>query len=245
MKLKKITLLFIIVVFTSCAQESSRDLYKSEDLVIQKISNHTFLHISYLDTEEYGRVPCNGALFIKEGEAIVLDTPANKEASVELIQWIEDENKASIKGVIATHFHEDCLGGLTTFHDKAIPSYANRQTLSLAKSRGFSLPQNGFDENLELIIGNQKVMTVFLGEGHTSDNIVCYIPSEKVLFGGCLIKAIGAGKGNLDDANVDEWSETVKKVKARFAEAEYVIPGHGKMGGVELLDYTIEKFAED
>lgn len=82
----------------------------------------------------------------------------------------------------------------------------------------------------------------FFGEGHTADNIISYLPSEKAMFGGCMIKEIGAGKGNLADANVNEWSKSVRKVKLAYHEVQYIIPGHGKYGGVDLLDYTIKMF---
>ena len=82
----------------------------------------------------------------------------------------------------------------------------------------------------------------FAGEGHTKDNIIGYFPSENVMFGGCLIKEIRAGKGNLEDANVNDWSATVEKIKQEYPKTKIVIPGHGKYGGTELLDYTIKLF---
>ncbi|MDG1527700.1 MAG: subclass B1 metallo-beta-lactamase, partial [Polaribacter sp.] len=62
------------------------------------------------------------------------------------------------------------------------------------------------------------------------------------LFGGCMIKSLKASKGYLGNANVSEWSNTVAKVKATFPKTEKVIPGHGKVGDSELLDYTIGLF---
>jgi metallo-beta-lactamase class B len=82
----------------------------------------------------------------------------------------------------------------------------------------------------------------FFGEGHTKDNVVGYFPDDKAVFGGCLIKEVGSGKGNLEDANVAEWSQTVSKVKQFYPEAKIVIPGHGETGGTELFDYTIKLF---
>jgi metallo-beta-lactamase class B len=51
-----------------------------------------------------------------------------------------------------------------------------------------------------------------------------------------------ATKGFLGDANVKDWSATVRKVKQAFPSVKLVIPGHGEIGGQELLDYTIELF---
>ena len=48
-----------------------------------------------------------------------------------------------------------------------------------------------------------------------------------------MLKEIGAGKGNLEDANVDDWAATVEKLKAQYPDTKIVIPGHGKSGGTE------------
>ena len=88
----------------------------------------------------------------------------------------------------------------------------------------------------------KRYIAEYFGEGHTKDNIVGYFPADKTLFGGCLIKKVGAGNGNLEDANTDNWSKTVRKIKRKYHSAEIVIPGHGKSGGIELLDYTIQLF---
>ncbi|MBD0778049.1 hypothetical protein HPE56_09610 [Maribacter sp. ANRC-HE7] len=79
---------------------------------------------------------------------------------------------------------------------------------------------------------------------HTKDNIVSYYPNGKVLFGGCLIKSEGAGKGYLGDANLHEWSNTVESLKRKYPDVEVVIPGHGNTGKMGLLDYNIKMVKE-
>jgi len=68
----------------------------------------------------------------------------------------------------------------------------------------------------------------YYGEGHTKDNVIVYFPDDKVVFGGCLIKAVDAGKGNLEDANVAAWPETVRKLKRNYPDTKIVIADHGK-----------------
>jgi metallo-beta-lactamase class B len=150
--------------------------------------------------------------------------------------------KCKVNGVVATHFNADCVGGIAAFHKNNIPSYASNKTLELLKAKGSTLPRNGFVDSLELNVGDQKVYAQFVGEGHTKDNVIGYFPNDKVMFGGCLIKEVGAGKGNLEDTNVAAWPETVKSVKAKYPQAFLVIPGHGKAGGHELFDYTVKLF---
>lgn len=245
MIIKRLLPLIFFMVFVGCrSQETDNPDYESGNLRVEKLTAHTFVHVSYLETEEYGKVPCNGMVVMDKGEAMVFDTPTNILASQELMNWIEGHNGVKVKAVVATHFHEDCLGGLEAFHRKNIASYATERTKDLAEKRGMPVPKNGFESHLELIIGGKKVISEFLGEGHTRDNIIGYVPSDKVMFGGCLIKSEGAGKGNLNYANVKEWSNTVASVKRKYPDVEVVIPGHGKTGGMGLWDYTIDLFKE-
>lgn len=218
--------------------------YKSEHLKIFSLADNVFQHISYLQTETFGKVACNGLVYIDSGEAIVFDSPATERVSKELIDWVEQNLKTKIIAVVPTHFHEDCLGGLDEFHRRSIPSYSLNKTIRFASEQGYAIPQNGFDSAIELTVGTKSIQVAHFGEGHTKDNVVGFMPSEQVLFGGCLVKRVGAGKGNLADANVFEWSHTVEKVKAQFPDVQIVVPGHGSSGGKELLDFTIELFKE-
>lgn len=261
---KQISTAFLLLTLLSCQTNSSQQnqaedstspkiaafgvnglsLHESENLTIKKLTAHVYQHVSYLDTEDFGRVACNGMVVVRGNEAVVFDTPTNDVSAQELIDYLTKELKCKIKGVVATHFHADCVGGIAAFHENNIPSYASNRTIALLKSKGSSQPQNGFDDELILEAGDQKVYGQFMGEGHTNDNVIGYFPEDKVMFGGCLIKEMGGSQGNLEDANVAAWSETVRKLKAKYPQTLVVVPGHGKTSGKELLDYTEKLFAD-
>ncbi len=219
-------------------------VYQSDHLIIQQLSGHIYQHISFLNTTDFGKVSCNGMVVVDQNEAVVFDTPAGDTSSAELIDFLTIRNHYKIKAIIPTHFHEDCVAGLEKFNENNIPSYASNKTIALLKNKGrlFSKPLHGFDDSLVLNVADKKVYIAFFGEGHTKDNIVGYFPEDKAVFGGCLIKEVGAGKGNLADANVVAWPGTVSKLKQTYPGAMIVIPGHGKNGGTELFDYTIQLF---
>ncbi|GHT74320.1 beta-lactamase [Bacteroidia bacterium] len=243
--MKKAVMILSAIALLACNQTAkNNELYKSDNLIIRQISPHVYEHITFLNTQDFGKVACNGIIVADENEAVVFDTPTDGQTSVELINWITQQLNSKITAIIPMHFHVDCLGGLDEFHQRNIPSYAYRQTIVLAAKNGFVLPQNEFDSILELPVGNKKIYAEFIGEGHTQDNIIGYFPSDSIMFGGCLIKEIGAGQGNLEDANVQAWSETVKKLKQKYPQTKIVVPGHGKYGGTELLDYTMTLFAQ-
>lgn len=214
------------------------------DLIIKKISKNSFVHISYLDIPNYGPFPCNGMIFKNGKEAVVFDTPLTIPAAKKLIEWLEKEQKCTIKAVIVNHFHNDCLESLDVFHDRGIPSYAHQKTIESVQTDSLSSkPQKGFTGEFFLSVGKSEVVNTYFGPAHTHDNIISYIPSEKVLFGGCMVKSLKARKGNLADANVEAWPLTIQKVKNKYPDVKVVIPGHGDPGGSELLDYTIHLFS--
>ena len=104
-------------------------------------------------------------------------------------------------------------------------------------------PQNRIGRRHQWQLGDKTIEVRHFGPGHTSDNVVVWLPQEKLLFGGCLIKANGAGKGNLADASPEKWPKTVIKVRSAYPEAEVIVPGHGRHGGQELLNHTIVLFS--
>ncbi|MBU2995080.1 subclass B1 metallo-beta-lactamase [Cellulophaga baltica] len=235
-------LILICTLLLNCKSQESTITYKTSTLTIKPISKNVFIHITYLDTNDFGKVACNGMIYMINNEAIVFDTPTNSNVSNELITWITKAEKHTIKAVVINHFHLDCLGGLEVFHQLNIPSYASNKTIALAKINDFTLPQNGFETTLNLNIGDKEIINTYFGEAHTKDNIVSYIPSEQILFGGCQVKTLGANRGYTGDANTEEWSNTIKKIKVALPTIKTVIPGHGKIGDATLLDYTSQLF---
>jgi len=101
-------------------------------------------------------------------------------------------------------------------------------------------PQFTFKGSMILILQDQQAICAFPGPGHSPDNIVSYFPNSRALFGGCLVKSMDAPKGYLGDAVLEAWPETIETIEKEFKGIQCVIPGHGKIGGPELLSYTKE-----
>jgi metallo-beta-lactamase class B len=237
-------LALLILSFISCQPEKADLIFESDYLKIREISPNLFVHLSYLELSNGVKFGCNGMIYFADDEAVIFDTPTNDVAAGQLIQWIEKEQSKNISHVIVNHFHIDCLGALAHFHSRGISSYASQKTMDLASANEKEIPQNTFEKLLISEVGNEKVISEFLGEAHSKDNIISYIPNKKAMFGGCMIKAIDAKKGNLADANVEEWANTVQRIKSKYPNVAHVIPGHGEPGNASLLDYTIKLFSE-
>lgn len=171
---------------------------KQKNLLVRKLSSHVYVHTSFLTTQDFGKVPYNGMLVLNNHEAIKLDTPVDNQSAEELIKYATHHLNCKISAVIPTHFHDDCVGGLEKFNEYNIPSYASKRTIQLLRNKGtrFSRPIKGFDSLLTLNVGDQKAYAVFLEKG-IPGTMSLDIFRRQCCFGGCLIKEIGASKGNL------------------------------------------------
>jgi len=236
---------FLVIAFTTYGQHEKKEIVVTEGLTLISLKDNIYQHVSDLQTTDFGKVQCNGLIYINKKDAIICDTPATEALSKELLNWMtKNYPDVKIKAVIVNHFHADCLAGLRLFHRAGISSYAHNLAPELLKMKKDTsqIPQHLFSESLEIKVGNKKVVNYYAGEAHTRDNIITWIPSESTIFGGCMVKSMNASKGNLEDANVKEWSNTIRKIKSKYPAASLVVPGHGNAGGQELLDYTITLF---
>lgn len=235
-------LILSILIFGNAIANGQTKSYESAHLKITELAPGLLLHESYLHTQNWGKVGCNGMIYISKDSAYIFDTPASDTATIELLRVLKKKWKIKVKGVVVNHYHNDCLAGLTVFHEAKIPSYSSEYTRKLAGENGFTLPQHGFDKELILKLNGKAIINRYFGEGHTRDNIVSYIPEHHALFGGCLVKALGAGFGHVGDANLGAWAATVKSVQQNFPDIKLVVPGHGKPGDASLLDFTAKLF---
>lgn len=226
--------------------EFPKQIYSSDSLIIEQLSPNTYLHTTFMVVKEYGKVSCNGMIIVRNGESVIVDIPADTKSSQLLIEWIYNNIAKKINAVVITHFHKDSSGGLQAFTEEKIHSYATNQTINLLKKKNVThLPHEGFDEYKEIEVGDDIVIVKYFGEGHTADNIIGYYSRDQILFGGCLVKELEGSKGNLEDANTNVWPSTIQKILSEYPEVTIVIPGHGNVGGKELLEYTMKLFSEE
>lgn len=211
----------------------AKEIVVSENLILHQTSEHTYVHTHKNN---------NGLVFISDGEAIIVSTPDSDLETQNLINWVKDEKKAKIVGYVIDRWHPDAMEGLDVVQRNGIKNYAHELTREIARNKGLPIPDIGFHQKKEFMVGNKSVICHFLGEAHTSDGIVIWVPSEQVLFGGNGIRNLDGWAGNIGDANLGEWSETAKRIKTEYGAADVVVPGHGMHGGVELIDYTISLY---
>jgi metallo-beta-lactamase class B len=170
---------------------------------------------------------------------------------------------------INTGFHIDNLGGNKELLKWKIPIYGSSLTCQLLKtnSKGtmakmlgwlggpenkkyldtyqsfvFYEPTKRFDINKIKILrlGGATVEIFYPGPTHTSDNVVVYFTGKKILFGTCMVLARNAtSPGYIDDGDIREWPQSLRRVRKRYGRAVLVVPGHGEPGDLTLIDHSI------
>lgn len=221
------------------SQTISKKITINKDLQLVPLTPNTYIHISYAQFTGYGRVECNGMILTDGDKAFLFDTPPTELLTRTLVNWITRTLKLRIVGFMPNHWHSDCMAGLAYLQSIGVKSYANQMTIEIARIKNLPVPTTGFKDSLNLELGNTLISCYFLGAGHSMDNIVVWIPSQKILFAGCLVKEISSkGMGNTADGDLKQYPETIDKVLHKFGDAKIVIPGHGAFGGIELIKHT-------
>ncbi len=238
------TIMFILLILSFLCQniigKESDETVLADDLKSIRISENCYIHVSYHDLQDYKNVPANGLVYKTASGAYIIDTPWTNEQTALLIKWIEDSLKTKTVGVIAGHWHQDCMGGLEQVHKLNINSYACELTQEAARENKRPVPKTGFKDSLVISSGDDKIVLKYLGGGHTEDNIFVWLPNEKILFAGCPVKALGWNSlGFTGDANLEEWPKTLIKAAAEFKDAKIVVPGHGEPAGLDLIEHTL------
>ncbi|TGK87433.1 subclass B1 metallo-beta-lactamase [Leptospira noumeaensis] len=220
-------------------QTSPLTLTSSRHLEWIKIKETVWIHRSF--GEFGGQVySANGLVILTNKGAVVVDTPWTESQTEELFSGVKAKFQKEILFLVVTHAHDDRMAGVPLFQIRNIPVYSTSLTAKLAKERGFGKTNPILDIQTRLGAGNQSVEVFFPGHGHSADNIVVWLPETHILFGGCLIKALDAKDlGNVKEADLNEWPNSVKRVLSRYPDAEVVVPGHGDWGKLDLLRHTI------
>ncbi len=239
------TVLLVLPAAGHCEEPASAmRVALSADLSVEEIAPGVWRHESWAEVDDFGRSPANGLVVVGEGEAALIDTPWNDALTGALFDWVAKNLSCPITTVVATHSHGDNLGGLGEAHARGAVSWALERTVELAWSRGNPVPQHGFSDRKVLSVGGRTLELRYLGGGHTVDNIVVWIGDQKVLFGGCLVKAaVAKTLGYTKEADLAAWPHTITAIRSAYPDARLIVPGHGSPGGYKLLDHMLALLA--
>lgn len=217
----------------------------SPEVQIEQLADGLWLHRTEQKISN-GMVFTANGLLLQTAEGIwMLDTAWGYYPTQDLLHWIKVVLKQPVVKAIATHSHDDRIGGAAALAELNIPLQVTAQTAAIVQQHA---------KTADLLLPVQPVVALKQGEkyqdgpvewfypgpGHTSDNIVLWLPQYKLLVGGCVVKAPRyPGLGNIADANVAEWPHSLKRIALAYPDIKTVIPGHGDVADAGLLQYSL------
>jgi metallo-beta-lactamase class B len=229
------TFLIYIIQFTGAYSQTG-----SAALNITHLTGDFYIYSTY-NYYKGSKIPANGMYVITKDGAILIDSPWDTTQFQPLLDSIQARHNKKVVLCIATHFHEDRTGGLEFYRQKGIKTYTTRQTDELSKKRGMKRAEFLMDQDSIFTIGEHSFQVYYPGPGHAPDNIVLWFEKDKILYGGCLVKSVEDDNlGNLGDANVKEYANTLKNVKKKCKKPNYIIPGHNGWTDPGSLDHSLE-----
>jgi glyoxylase-like metal-dependent hydrolase (beta-lactamase superfamily II) len=169
--------------------------------------------------------------------AVVIDTLALPEETLEMRSYIEEQLGVPVRYVINTHYHADHSWGNCFFPGATVIAHALcRQTmedkgqlsLDAAKKQNpvfkqvkLVYPHMTFNEGtLSLRVG-KKTLILQSTPGHSKDGISVLVEEDRVLFAGDAYMALPY----MVDGNPDELTATIKRIGKMGLEN--IIQGHG------------------
>ena len=93
--MKNLSTLFFLVIVKVCLSqtpEKKNEIVIAEGLSVIKLTDNIYQHVSDLQTTDFGKVKCNGLIYINGRDAIICDTPTNDEFSAHLIEWLKKDH---------------------------------------------------------------------------------------------------------------------------------------------------------
>ncbi|MFD1141546.1 subclass B1 metallo-beta-lactamase [Larkinella insperata] len=235
-----LTAFLLAVLFHGFTQAQTASKPK---LVVTPLNDQVLVHTTY-GVYQNNSIPSNG-LIIKTKDGIVLvdtgwDSDGNTDNTRQLLQWVADNLHQPVRLCIVTHAHEDRIGGVSELRKAGVRVVGTPLTAQKTVKLGYEAPEGSLPNDTTFTIGQEPIRCYFPGEGHTSDNIVVWLPRQKILHGGCFVKSVAAfGMGNVADANLKAWSTSIRNVMQQFGTATIVVPGHEEWSDTKALEHTL------
>lgn len=188
----------------------------------------------------------NAAFVVTSAGVVVIDALGSPILAERLLAEIRKVTPKPVTHVIVTHYHADHIYGLQTLRQqgarviahRSAGEYLNSDTarLRLEHSRReiapwvnaqtvLVPPDQWLDGDLTLEVGSTTLLIRHAGPAHTPEDLVVYVPSEKVLFAGDLvfrnrIPFVG-------QADSRRWIQALEHLLS--FDATTIVPGHGPL----------------
>lgn len=244
----------LLLTLSASAKEQATDILSGYDT--QKIAEHTWFIPGPLEgpNPDNKGFMNNPAFVITDKSVIVIDPGGTVEVGRALLKRIQQQTKNPVTHVFNSHIHGDHWLGNQAFVEanKEVKIYAHPKMIELAKegeaqvwvdmmmrlTKGASketvvtLPTNALKDQQEIKIDNITIKAHLNDKAHTLTDAMYEIVEDKVLITGD--NAFNNRAPRLDDGSYV--GNIAVMDKALALPIKVVIPGHGPVGGKEILE---------
>ena len=200
----------------------------------------------------------NAAFIVTTQGVVVVDALGSPALARQLVAAIRQVTPQPISHVIVTHYHADHIYGLQVFKalgarilaHGAARSYLNSDTarLRLQASRQELAPwidastelvdaDQWMDADHELLLGGLRLQLRHVGPAHTPEDLVVYLPQERVLLAGDLV--FRARIPFVGQADSRRWIQALDNLLA--LDARLIVPGHGPVSESARADMQLTR----
>jgi cyclase len=198
----------------------------------------------------------NGGLVLGDNAALVIDAKMDEKSVNQTLEAISSLTGKPVKYLVNTHSDGDHIMGNRFFPDNVtIIAHENcredffRENFGRPSDWGEPefypfTPTISFAENLDLWMGEKKIELHYFGVGHTTGDIVVYVPDDQIAFLGDQYfntrpQLIHAHK----NGNSFEHVKTLSKMLETL-DAEIFLSGHSEPVGREDIQKHIQAMVE-
>lgn len=233
---------------------------QAPDMVAQRVSSSAWYveGLSALGSNANQNFISNAAFVVTGSGVVVIDALGSPALAERLMAEIRKVTPLPVTHVIVTHYHADHIYGLQAFKAKgarivahrAALEYLNSDTarLRLDVSRKDLAPwiddktrlvpaDEWIDGPTERIIGGVRFMLQPVGPSHTPEDLVVYMPHEKVLFAGDLV--FRSRIPFVGQADSGHWIKALATLLA--FDTSVIVPGHGPLSNEARKDTELTR----
>jgi len=225
-----------------------------------QVAPHTWFvqGVSALGSRANGNFISNAGFVVTDSSVVVIDALGSPALATALLDEIRRVTPKPVSHVIVTHYHADHIYGLQTFRAAGARIIANRRANEYLNSETAALRMKAsreelgpwIDERTELVpadrwideeatldVGGTRFLVRAIGPAHTPEDVVAYVPSERVLFAGDLV--FRNRIPYVGQADSRRWLAALDALLAY--DAAVIVPGHGPSSTEARRDLTLTR----
>lgn len=190
----------------------------------------------------------NNGWIVLEDYVVVVDANYPSGAK-EVIPKVKASTDKPIRFVVDTHHHGDHAFGNQFWASEGATLVAQKTAVEILRQSGaadfatsatrrpdvaeskLKVPSLQYPDTMAFDDGQRRIELHWLGVAHTRGDTFLWLPQEKILFTGDA--CVNGAYNMIRDGDTGKWIETLERAK-QFGAVK-VFPGHGPMGGPEII----------